>query len=102
MHLIQIFLPVYDNDGVPLPRERFEQTRGEIVDRFGGITAYSRAPASGLWQEHGGATVRDDLVVYEVMTDEIDEVWWRGYRRLLEQRFRQETILIRAQRIQLL
>ena len=102
MYLIQLFLPLYDNDGVAMPHELFGQVRSEMVDRFGGLTAYSRAPANGLWQEKGGDTVRDDLVVYEVMAEDIDEAWWCNYRRTLEQRFRQEKLVVRAQPVRLL
>ncbi|HYC43760.1 MAG TPA: hypothetical protein VEB70_12315 [Noviherbaspirillum sp.] len=102
MHLIQLFLPMYDNDGAAIPQAQFRQVRDELVERFGGLTAYSRAPASGFWQEPEGDTVKDDLVVYEVMADAIDDAWWGNYRQTLEQRFRQESIVIRAQAIRLL
>jgi hypothetical protein len=102
MHLVQLFLPVYDNDGAAIPPALFRQVRDALVERFGGLTAYSRAPASGLWQEPEGDTVKDDLLVYEVMADTIDETWWSNYRQALEQQFRQESIVIRAQPIRLL
>lgn len=102
MHLIQLLLPLYDNDGTDIPHELFRQVRDELVERFGGLTAHSRAPLSGLWQEPEGETVRDDLVVYEVMADVIEEAWWGKYRQTLEQQFRQESIVIRAQPIRLL
>jgi hypothetical protein len=44
----------------------------------------------------------DDVVVYEVMADELDENWWQRYRRELERVFRQDAIVIRAQKIQIL
>lgn len=102
MYLIQLFLPLYDNDGIQIAHALFRQVRDELVERFGGLTAHSRAPVSGLWQEAEGETVRDDLVVYEVMAGAIDETWWRTYRQTLEQQFRQESIVIRAQPIRLL
>ncbi|WP_194724132.1 hypothetical protein [Noviherbaspirillum malthae] len=102
MHLIQILLPLYDNADASLPTELFEKTREELIDRFGGLTAYTRVPAKGLWQEDASTTVRDDIVIYEVMADTLDEAWWRKYRRTLEQRFRQEAIVVRAQSITLL
>ena len=102
MHLIQLFLPLYDNEGTALPHELFRQVRDELVERFGGLTAHSRSPAHGLWQEQDGTTVRDDLVVYEVMAEALDESWWRNYRGELEQRFRQESMVVRAQSIRLL
>jgi hypothetical protein len=36
------------------------------------------------------------VVIVEVMADELDRAWWAGYRRVLESRFRQDEILIRA------
>ncbi|GIZ50599.1 hypothetical protein [Noviherbaspirillum aridicola] len=102
MYLIQLFLPLYDNDGVRLSASLHAGTRDELVARFGGLTAYSRAPADGVWQEDERHTVRDELVIYEVMSDGLDTGWWRHYREVLEQRFRQQQIVIRAQEIRML
>jgi hypothetical protein len=101
VHLIQILLPIYDNAGAPLPRELFSKVREELTGAFGGLTAFTRAPAEGLWQD-GSGTARDDIVIFEVMADALDEGWWRAYRDELERRFRQETVLIRAQETRLL
>ncbi|WP_261663869.1 hypothetical protein [Deinococcus sp. Marseille-Q6407] len=48
------------------------------------MTAHTRAPAEGQWDE-GGQTVRDDVTVYEVMVDELDRDWWAGYREEVRQ-----------------
>jgi hypothetical protein len=32
----------------------------------------------------------------EVMTNTFDRAWWHGYAGMLAQRFRQESILVRA------
>ena len=56
----------------------------------------------GLWQEKDGATVHDEIVVYEVMVKNLDEGWWSSYRKKLEQRFRQDKLVIQAQEIRLL
>jgi hypothetical protein len=95
MRLIQILLPLYDNAGKALPRHLFEQTARELTQRFGGVTAHTRAPVKGLWKKGRGAQ-RDDLVIYEVIAPRLQRSWWRSYRRQLERQFRQETILIRA------
>lgn len=102
MHLIQLFLPMYDNQGEKLPVSLYRQVREELMEKFNGITAYTRSPAHGLWQPEEGKTVQDDLVIYEVMTAEMDREWWRAYKALLEQRFAQQEMLIRAQAIDLL
>lgn len=100
MHLVQMLLPAYKNDGTPMPRDCFDRSRDELIDRFGGLTAYSRAPASGMWQEDDGQTVRDDVIVYEVMDEALDRHWWRTYRATLERRFEREEILIRAHQVE--
>ena len=101
MHLVQILLPLYDNEGTRFAPEFFAAIRDELATRFGGITAFSRAPAEGVW-EAGGSRQRDDIVVYEVMVDDIDGGWWRAYRLRLEEVMRQDAIVIRAQDMRLL
>ncbi|SEP77931.1 hypothetical protein SAMN05216548_101470 [Faunimonas pinastri] len=101
MYLVQILLPLRDNHGKPLPHELYGTVRHEMSERFGGLTAFTRAPAEGLW--HGSdRSYRDDIVTLEVMVEELDRSWWAEYRESLEQRFRQEEVVIRAQPIELL
>ena len=102
MHLVQLLLPLYTPDGVAQPRELFARTRDELVSGFGGLTAYTRAPASGLWQEDRGDTVHDDLVIYEVVVEALNDSWWRCYCGELEQRFKQEQLVIRVQEIRII
>lgn len=101
MYLVQLLLPLYDNSGQKFEPVLYEDVRGDLVETFGGITAYNRAPARGLWHDRE-QVVRDDLIIYEVMTEKLDRRWWRAYRRKLEAGFQQETLVIRAQRIALL
>jgi hypothetical protein len=96
MHLVQILLPTHDNEGNAFGAELFKAVQDELTERFGGLTAYSRSPAEGLWQDEGAATTRDDIVVVEVMAAELDAEWWRGYRAELERRFRQKEMIVRA------
>lgn len=96
MYLVQLLLPLTDNDGQHLPRALFQRVREELVERFGGLTAFSRAPADGLCQGARDEVEDDQLVVYEVMTETLERAWWDDYRRQLEQAFRQREILIRA------
>jgi hypothetical protein len=102
MHLIQVLLPLYDNAGQPLPRDLFRSVAAELTDRFGGLTAYTRAPAEGLWKEDGNTTARDDVVLLEVMAPDLDRAWWRTYRAGLEARFRQQKVVVRAQVVEML
>lgn len=102
MHLVQILLPLLDNDGQRQPDELFRRVRTTLTDRFGGLTTYSRAPARGLWQDDTGSTSADEIVVYEVMVEEIDRDWWARYRETLEREFRQKSVVLRATRIEVL
>lgn len=102
MQLVQVLLPVYDNDQKPLPPELYSAVAQELTDQFGGLTAFTRAPAEGLWRNKEARTSRDEIVVYEVMVEEVDRQWWESYREGLEARFRQERVVVRAQEIQLL
>jgi len=95
MYLVQFLLPRRDNEKRPFERAEFEKVRKELTERFGGVTAFLQSPASGLWQDEG-ETSRDELFLFEVMTDTLDRDWWRGYRADLERRFRQEAIVVRA------
>ena len=101
MHLVQLLLPLLRNDGARQPQALFAEVRQELVDRFGGLTAYNRAPAQGLWNDQGGVE-RDEIVVYEVMVDDLDRAWWAAYRAGLAQRFGQKELVVRAQPVQLL
>jgi hypothetical protein len=101
MHLIQILLPLYDNAGNAFGEDLYAKVRRELTERFGGLTAFTRAPAQGLWQDEG-QTKHDDIVVLEVMAEALDAGWWRGYRKNLEKLFRQDQIVIRAQAVTIL
>lgn len=95
MHLVEILLPLYDNEGRRFDASYFDRVRDELVDEFGGVTAFRRSPAEGVWDE-GGAQARDRVVVYETMAETLDREWWKDYRRELERRFRQDAIVVRA------
>jgi hypothetical protein len=100
MHLVQLLLPLYDNDGEPLPRARFAQVRQELTDRFGGVTAYLRSPARGVWRDHEGDVAHDDVVIHEVMVESLDRAWWAQYRERLRADFGQEELVIRTHPIE--
>jgi hypothetical protein len=102
VHLIEILLPLSDNAGEPFPAELQAAVRDELVEHFGGVTAFTRSPAEGLWKPSGGEADRDDIVILEVMADWLDRGWWRNYRAGLERRFRQDEIVVRAREVELL
>lgn len=93
---MQILVPLYDNEGHPFEAREYVRLRSELADRFGGVTAYTRAPARGVWKGDTGETTRDDIVIFEVMTADLDEAWWKAFRQELEGRFRQDSLIVRA------
>jgi hypothetical protein len=78
------------------------KVRDELAEHYGGITAYVRSPAEGVWKEGNNSTVRDEIVIYEVMAKELNREWWKEFRERLELHFRQESIIVRASQIDML
>ncbi len=100
MYLVQLLLPLRHNDGRPFPEAEFSRVGHELTERFGGLTAFTRAPAEGVWKDSRAETNRDDIIVFEVMTETLDRHWWGKFRAVLEKRFAQEELIIRAQPIE--
>jgi hypothetical protein len=96
MHLVQLLLPVQDEQGRAYPRTLYDDLVKRLTEQFGGVTAYTRAPATGLWEAASGETVRDRVVVYEVMVEDLDRAWWADLREELEAHFAQEELVVRA------
>ena len=95
-HLVQILLPIRLPDGSDVPADALARVRVELTERFGGVTAYSRSPATGLWKSTDMEIERDLVIMIEVVVDVFDRDWWAQYREQLEQRFGQEEVLARA------
>ncbi|EJN34700.1 hypothetical protein PMI35_00448 [Pseudomonas sp. GM78] len=102
MHLIEVFLPLNTNDGAPQPVELLRHVREHLTDQFGGVTAFIRNPAKGISLQEGNERSEDDIIIYEVMVEAVDRLWWQSYKRDLEERFQQEEILIRATAVNLI
>ena len=101
MTLIQLLLPAVDGEQ-RVETERLTRTRHELVDRFGGITAYLRAPAQGVWTSSEGHREQDHMIMVEIVTKTLDRTWWRQYTAELARRFEQEVIHVRALQIEVL
>jgi hypothetical protein len=95
-HLIQVLLPLRMRDGSDVPAEMFATVRMELTQRFGGVTAYSRSPATGLWKRTEADIERDQVIMIEVVVEAFDRDWWAQYREQLAQRFGQEEVHARA------
>src|SRR4051812_28125859 len=101
MKLVQIFLPRYDNLGRRFPPALYARQRQRLVERFGGMTAHTQAPAVGLWKD-GPKTKRDELVIFEVMVSRVDRKWWTEYRYKLQKLFKQKELLVRFHDVKVL
>jgi hypothetical protein len=99
VELVQLLLPVRDQHGHAYPRPLYDDLARRLTEQFGGLTAYTRTPATGLWEAASGETVRDQVVVYEVMTKHLDVRWWKELRASLEAQFAQEELVVRAHAI---
>lgn len=95
MHVVEIFLPLTDNEGQPFAGALFHQERVTLTAKFDGVTVYSRSPAAGFWKDDQ-TIVKDDIVIFEVVAATIDAQWWASYRAHLELTFCQEVVLIRV------
>ncbi|WP_105386537.1 hypothetical protein [Neorhizobium alkalisoli] len=94
-YLVEILLPITKL----IKSQDLEDLRLQLTDHFGGVTLRVNPPAEGLWDD-GDTVERDRIVVVEVMTDELDRPWWAKYRRLLEAKFAQNEIVVRAMTMQ--
>jgi hypothetical protein len=99
MYLIQLLLPLHDNNKKEFPNTYFNTVREDLTERFGGVTAFVRSPAVGLWKEVNDELNRDEVVMFEVMADQLDKDWWTGYRSHLQEKFRQDEVLVWASTI---
>jgi hypothetical protein len=75
MNLIQLRLPLHNNNKQPFPREEFDHVHNELAKRFSSITAFRRSPAEGVWREGQGDVSHDEVVIFEVMTGQLNREW---------------------------
>jgi hypothetical protein len=95
--LIQLLLPTkFPGEASQDATAALADTRRELAARFDGLTAYVRSPAQGTWTAPDGHAEQDDVVMVEVVTERFDREWWRPFTATLAERFRQDSIHVRA------
>jgi hypothetical protein len=99
MHLVQILLPLYDNQRARFPQATYDEVSRELTEKFGGVTSFVRSPGEGLWKGDEGNVGRDEVLMFEVLAESLRRKWWRKYRKVLEQRFSQDEIVVIAIKI---
>lgn len=99
--LVELFLPLYDENGELFPEKYYTEVRQELTLKFGGLTEYSRNPATGFWKPNEGKTQKDELLVFEVMCEEMDPKFWDKLKQRLLKIFKLDSIVIRCAQIEL-
>ena len=102
MVLIQMLLPTRSPEGLAFPEDLLRRTRDELIARFGGLTAYTRTPATGIWTSPEGDVEVDSVVMIEVLSEAFDKGWWRAYAETLKERLHQQAIHLRATEVYVL
>lgn len=95
-YLLQLILPVRDNDGNAFPDTLWDGLKARLADMFGGVTAFRRAPAEGVWAPSPEKRAAEDVFIVEVMARTLDHTWWAALQAELEQALGQEHVIIRA------
>ncbi len=102
MHLLQIFIPLRDNNDKPFPPGHYTRIRKTLTEECGGVTAYTHAPAEGLWKDKHDGGQHDEMVIFEALIAKCDKSWWRKYKKQLETTFAQDEIMIRIHKVKIL
>jgi len=92
MYVVELFLPA----GGAATDVELTKLRVLLTEKFGGVTAFARAPAQGAWRTPGtGRVEQDNIIIVEVMTETLDREWWAKLKAELERDLKQKQILIR-------
>jgi inorganic pyrophosphatase len=94
--LIQLFLPIENEAGKPFPDKYFSAVKQQLTSKFDGLSIYENAPVSGRWKDDKAETIKDRLLIFEVMADELEIPYWEKYKQDLQKQFKQESIVIRC------
>lgn len=98
----EILLPLQYNDGTPVEPEKFQETRRELIAKFG---AMSMEPGSilGFWT-YQGKEYEDELlrIILDVEDTSSIQNFFLKYKEILKERFDQVDIWITAYPIRIL
>ncbi|MBD1432293.1 inorganic diphosphatase [Sphingobacterium sp. DN00404] len=100
--LFEIFLPLKNNKNSAFPQHYFDDLRHLLVRKFGGVTVYQRSPVTGIWDNPEEGHERDELIIYEVMSSTGEEVFWTQLKADLANQFKQDKLLIRSSRMNII
>jgi mRNA-degrading endonuclease YafQ of YafQ-DinJ toxin-antitoxin module len=102
MYLIELLLPLTNNKDKPFKTKYFEQVQHHLTEKFGGLTAFTRNPAEGVWkQDKSSKPTEDEIIIFEVLTPRFSKKWWQDYKEELKTTFQQKDIIIKVMKIEL-
>lgn len=92
----EILLPLNYNDGASIEPEKFQQTRRELVKKFGAVTMDTQ-PMSGVWI-HEGREYNDEMIRFIIDTESTPDTdrFFSELKNRLKERFQQIEIWITA------
>ena len=90
----ELYMPLFLNDGEPVPDDLIEDVGERLLQQFGGCTFFPQ-PNKGMWKM-ADVVYHDDIVIYRVITAKVRAA--RKFLRELKQELmielKQEAILI--------
>jgi len=90
----EIYLPLKYNNGEPIEEKKYNQTREDLLFKFGGLTVMPpESPAEGYWRSEG-IIYRDEIIIYRILSIEDEDDYFIQLKKTLCNRFKQEEIFI--------
>jgi hypothetical protein len=98
----ELLLPLTYNNGSPIDPEKFQQTRRELIEKFGAVTVEPQS-VHGIWT-HGSKEYSDELIrfIIDIETTPETEKFFKELKERLKIRFQQIEIWITAHPIRLI
>lgn len=89
-----LYVPLFLNDGTPVPDGFIDGIGQRLLERFGGCTFFPQ-PNKGLWKM-GDVVFRDEVVIFRVLAGGTRSArgFFRSLKRELLRDLQQEAILI--------
>lgn len=88
----KIYFPSKDKNGKQIPssdhRNTLEWVQRKLIEDFGGFTLYH---ASGYWK--GKDIVIEDVLIFEVFTDEVTETYLRTIASIIKKELNQDSVM---------
>ena len=93
--IYRITLPMNYNNNKPIPFSKFKTVKEDLLNLTGGVTMdILTSPKNGYWIDENGKERHDKVIIMQVGTKEIQNVFFASYKEILKRRFKQKDIRI--------